>query len=338
MLSTTRRLGEPGGLLRGQKLNAPLALFAGHHCLDTRGRAGQENTVPTVPTWQSWHGIVSIGLQLRIVIALIVERGSIRPAAQAADPKNIVRNVHGGGFGDMKRKKNVEKIFWRKKMLTKTKKRENEFNLLDEKVVEAIPDLRDPDGLGKPVHEASSLREKLQKEKKRIIGELANCSEMGPVGPITKFSTEKDVETLLAGTPVSVLTAPVQESYRSGLLRQLRAVNSALPAAQERVRTYESNLIAEQANKLKSIDAVRSVFRDTIEAAENLLECLRTQEQLCTLIRKRGFKDPYGNGWWNFQPLEFAWLKGDIHRPSLEFYIESRAGSIGLAREKISGS
>jgi len=105
MLSTTRRLGEPGGLLRGQKLNAPLALFAGHHCLDTRGRAGQENTVPTVPTWQSWRGIGSTGSQIRAGIALIGERGPIRPAAQAEDPKNIVRNVPGGGFGDTKLKK-----------------------------------------------------------------------------------------------------------------------------------------------------------------------------------------------------------------------------------------
>ena len=221
-------------------------------------------------------------------------------------------------------------------MLTKTKKRENEFNLLDEKVVEAIPDLRDPDGLGKPVHEASSLREKLQKEKKRIIGELANCSEMGPVGPITKFSTEKDVETLLAGTPVSVLTAPVQESYRSGLLRQLRACEAAISVSQDRIRETEMKLIAEETNKLKTIDAVRDIFGDTIAAAENLLACLRTQEEFCRLLRLRGYRDTYGNAWWNFQPLEFAWLKGDIHRPSLEFYIESRSNSIGLDREKIS--
>jgi len=216
------------------------------------------------------------------------------------------------------------------------KNKKDEFYLLGQEVIEVIPDLRDPAGLGKFVHAASSLREKLQKQKKRIIGELGNCSEMGPLGPTIKFSTEQDVEMLLAGEPVENLTLPIQESYRSGLLRQLRAINAALPAAQERVRTYESNLIAEQASKIKSIDAVRSVFRDTIEAAENLLECLRTQEQLCTLLRKRGFKDPYGNGWWNFQPLEFAWLKGDIHRPSLEFYIESRSNSIGLDREKIS--
>ena len=218
------------------------------------------------------------------------------------------------------------------------KNKKDEFYLLDKEIIDSIPDLRDPEGLGKEIRDAFDLSERLKAEKKRIIGELGNCSEMGPLGPTIKFTTEADVKMLLAGEPVKNLTLPIQESYRSGLLRQLRAVNSALPVIGDRIREFELNLIAEQANKLKSIDAVRSVFRDTIEAAENLLECLRTQEQLCTLIRKRGFKDPYGCGWWNFQPLEFAWLKGDIHRPSLEFYIESRSNSIGLNREKISGS
>jgi hypothetical protein len=212
----------------------------------------------------------------------------------------------------------------------KQDKKRDEFDLLDPEIVQAVPNLHDVDGPGKPIHEAARLAQRLEADRKVILAKLRLCSADSPMGPgtVTRFDPETDGHALLAGTDVSTLVAPIQESERSSLLRQLRAVEAALPEAKDRVGEIESRIVVEQSELLRPI--AQEIIEDVTSAAQTLLDCLAVESQFFNLITKRGFHGGKRPAFLHFWPQESAWLGGDNGRPCLAYYIKTRCESAGI--------
>lgn len=205
-----------------------------------------------------------------------------------------------------------------------------EFNLLDSTVIERVPNLREPGGPGQPILNAANLFHQLQDARKKILAELSGCSGPGPVGPAIQYNPADDAAALLAGTPVEELCAPVEESRRGALLRQLRAIDAALPSAQSSIAETECQIILAECERLGPL--AKEFIQSTLDACENLLVCLRAQEQFFELLRKRGLRTDRRPPWMALWPQEIGWLRGDVHRPSLGRFIEDRAKAAGLAK------
>jgi hypothetical protein len=213
-----------------------------------------------------------------------------------------------------------------------TMKAPNEFPLLDPEITEAIPDLNDPDGRGKPMFEAAALRERLKNEKRQILLALNRCSCDSPMGPAstTNFDSSADAEALLTGVAVGTLTAPIQETERSSLLRQLRATECAIPLAENGAADVENDVIQAACEDVRPV--ARDIIQDTVAAAQHFLSCLEAQEQFFTLLARRGLRTGRRPPWLNSWPQEIGLLRGDIHRPPLGSYIKSRCESAGIPK------
>ena len=206
-----------------------------------------------------------------------------------------------------------------------------EFDLLDPEVVASVPDLHHaPEG--EPIRRAADLAQKLESERNRIVGELAYCSDAGPCGPMVRYDASKDAQTLLDGADVATLTAPVEESHRSALLRQLRACEGAAPTARARVGEIEGGIIVEQCQQLAPV--AREIIGETLAAAEHLLVCLRAEQQFYDLLNRRGLSEGKRLGWMQLWPQMLGWLNGDIHRPPLAKFITDRAEAAGIEIER----
>ena len=214
------------------------------------------------------------------------------------------------------------------------KNKKDEFYLLDEKVIDAIPDLQKPGGPGQPIIEAGNLLHRLQESRKRIIAELSGCTGQDSAGlPTIKYDARADAELLLSGVAVETLKSSIEESHRSSLLRQLRAVGHAVGIAEGRPAQLECIIIPQESQKLS--DIAQGIVRDVLEAAQHLLICLETQKQFCQLLERNGFREPMRPTWMRVWPQESSWLAGDNNRPPLQRFIKDKSEAAGIKIEKL---
>jgi len=204
------------------------------------------------------------------------------------------------------------------------------YHNLPQKVIASIPDMRSPEGPGKAVHDALALWEKLKSEKGRIMGELAHCTEAGPFGPATRYDAGADAAALLGGADVSTLTAPVAESRRAGLLRQLAAVEHALPGAETAVHRTAIAVNREVCQQLQPV--VAEVVEDVLVQMESLLNELRDLAQLFQTLSHRGLSNRPAH--WHLQAIEELILFGARGYPSLEVFIKERRKIWGIEPTK----
>jgi hypothetical protein len=217
-----------------------------------------------------------------------------------------------------------------KKLFGKSKKEQiAAFHNLSEQVLAQIPDLRDPNGPGKAVHEAQATWERLQSERKRVSEELRKCSTSGPGGSIAKFDSVVDAGLLLEGAAVDSLTAPVEESRRSTLMRQLRAIEHALPGAEQRIHRAATATTIRACKDLQP--AAAGIIEKTLIAAETLLNCLRDEAEFFQSCSRRGLSNRPGH--WHLQPVEETLLFGAHGYSSLEVYIRERRQIWGITDE-----
>lgn len=214
-------------------------------------------------------------------------------------------------------------------MKTKSQReRTDEFHLLDDEVVEAVPNLRDPAGPGRLIHDAIAIREKLRDARKKVVGELATCTGPGDLGPKTKFDASADAAAILNGVDVSTLESPVQETRRGSLLRQLRALDHAIPLTEDRPRQLECEIISAVCEELRPI--AQDFVQATIDACENLLVALQAEAQFHELLRIRGIREVLRPEYLKQWPQMIGWLRGDVHRPPLKKFVELRREAAGL--------
>ena len=213
------------------------------------------------------------------------------------------------------------------------KNKKDEFYLLDEKVIDAIPDLQKLGGPGQPIIEAGNLLHRLQESRKRIIAELSGCTGQDSAGrPTIKYDADADAKLLLSGVAVETLTSSIEESHRSSLLRRLRAVDCALSIASDRPAQLECTIIPLECQKLG--DVAQGIVRDVLEAAQHLLICLETQKQFCQLLERNGFREPMRPTWMRVWPQESSWLAGDNNRPPLQRFIKDKCEASGIELEE----
>ncbi len=208
-----------------------------------------------------------------------------------------------------------------------TKKQDGAVGLV-EQARGAIPDLGALDGPGKPIHDAARLRQRLEAVKKKVLAELATCTGPGDLGPKVKFDPGADAAAILNGTDPETLVAPVQETRRGSLLRQLRGLERALPQVEDKPRQLESEIIPKICEDLRPI--AQKIVQQTIDAAEALLAAVRTEAQFHELLRIRGVREDMRPGYMREWPQMTSWLHADRCWPSLERFIELRREAAGL--------
>jgi len=211
------------------------------------------------------------------------------------------------------------------------KKTNSEFDLLGEKLIDSIPDLQTPDGQGEKMLAAARLFYYLEASRKKIISELHGCTDYSePATPQIKYDPGSDAAALLRGEPLGNLSALAEENHRLSLLRQLRACETAAPQAQIKIAEEEMKVIQSECSRLRPI--LEPIVRATLDAATNLLICLRTEKQLFDLLSRRGFVGDKRPGWLRMWDLPSTLLYGGVHGPSLQYFIEQRRESAGLGK------
>jgi hypothetical protein len=204
-----------------------------------------------------------------------------------------------------------------------SKEQLKEFSLLDERLIDSIPDLQTPGGPGEKMLAAARLFHGLEASQKKIISQLHNCTNYSePSRPQIQYNPADDSQALLRGEPIENLIAPAEESQRLSLLRQLRATEIAAPQARIRISEQETKIIQSECGKLRP--ALAPIIGDTLNAVENLVVCLRAERQLFGLLSRRGFTSDKRPNWLNFWPQELSWLNGGERWPSMEFYLAER--------------
>ena len=211
----------------------------------------------------------------------------------------------------------------------KASEESQQYPLLDPEVVQAVPNLRDLNGLGKPIHDAHAFRQRLRGVKEKVLAELGTCSGPGTVGPTVRFDPSKDAAAILGGeVQIEALIAPLEETRRGSLLRQLRALEHAIPQVEDMPRQLECKIVPAVCEKLRLI--AQDLVQATLDACENLLVAVRTESQFHELLSRKGVREDLRPGYMRPSPQALGWLGGDIHRPPLETFIRDRREAAGL--------
>jgi hypothetical protein len=114
-------------------------------------------------------------------------------------------------------------------------------------------------------------------------------------------------------------------------MRQLRALERAIPSAEGQVGGLEATIILEQCEAVRPI--AQQIVQDTIDACRHLLACLQTERQFHDLLNRRGLRHDRRPGYLQEWPQMIGWLNGDMHRPSLQYFINERSKAAGLDDE-----
>ncbi|MCL5278691.1 MAG: hypothetical protein M1376_02145 [Planctomycetes bacterium] len=198
-----------------------------------------------------------------------------------------------------------------------------DLDTLIDQVIAAVPDLNDLDGPAAEVHKLAALRDRLESDRKRIIAELAHCSADGPMGPGTtvRYDPGADAAALLNGAPIETLTAPVEESYRAGLLRQLRAAEAGLEQVRDRIPGMNQKVAAEQFARLRPL--IARVIGKVLDRYRDLCAALEALNSLDHELARKGLsvgpRPPLMTG------FDSRILGGGQNWPMLGYYVEERA-------------
>lgn len=157
-------------------------------------------------------------------------------------------------------------------------------DILPPKMAEYLASLRDDPR----VTQASQLCRHLEAEKRRVGEALRSCSTEGPAGPAVRHDASADAAALLSGTPVTTLDAPAEENQRFGLLRQLRALERAVPAAEDRRRETCGQVSLEAASRLRP--HLQRSYGQVADALAGLLFELQRHHDFVTRLHQAGIE------------------------------------------------
>lgn len=219
-------------------------------------------------------------------------------------------------------------------MHTSIKNLVRDFDRLDEETLARIPDLNDPHGPGKAVHEAADRWQKAKAELSRIRRELAESSGDCPGGRpmLTQQRIAADAEHILNGGAVENIVEIPAQDYRQTLVRQLHALERAVPALEHRANEVQVNVIREQLAALEP--AGEALYAELLGAYDHLVEHLEAWGQFCDLLGRRGFLLHLRESRWHLSEYEKMLLFGGAIQ-SLEHHAKIRAAQWpGLAKER----
>jgi len=175
------------------------------------------------------------------------------------------------------------------------------------------------------------MEDRLRKQKTELLGILQGASHNAGFGERhLKFDSTCDAEQLIAGGDITLLTAPQEESTYAGWLRQLRAVEAAIPRVEQlRQETY-FRLCQEEIERLQPM--LREVYDQVLDAFDLLNQQLQRWHGLHGELGRHGiYADLLAA--WNLTPIESRLLHGGHQVEALGTYIPRRREVTGLAKE-----
>lgn len=202
-----------------------------------------------------------------------------------------------------------------------------------ERIASRIPVLKTLDTpLGKEAHAAGlrtqELRAKLQDLRQQLDKHSSrSCS------PGWRFSEDRvaeDAKTLAGGAALSTLECHTVQDPRSTLLRQIAAVEAAIPLAEHRAQKLRFQLQQEELERLHPLG--RELGRELVEAYEHLHFILERNRQVYSLMHSRGFDHLLLQSTpWSLTPFDEFILSGGNGRMSLQAWIQNRKQAWGLS-------
>lgn len=201
-----------------------------------------------------------------------------------------------------------------------------EFPLLSAEVVSAFRSLTDDP----EIVAASRLVEDLKAAQRTVMDRLRHCSTDGPAGPAIRYDASADAEGLLGGALPESLAAPAEESARFSLLRQLRALERAVPAAENRRTETAIRRAVEETERLRPI--IAPIVGGLLHAFECLLVELQRWAQIQECLGRHGIYHS-ARTLWDLTSMESQLLHGGAGYPALRWYIDQRREALGLKDE-----
>lgn len=191
---------------------------------------------------------------------------------------------------------------------------------------EILRELRDVHGFPGVV-EAAALVERLRTAHKRVESALADARD--PVGtPQSIGSIEQDVAVLLAagGDPEALAGTVSPVGHHTQLLRQLHALERAVPAAERRHTLTIQDVRRQELERLRPrLEAAYSVV---LRRFEDLLASLRWWKNIVDAMGRAGLSEPIGGGW-TLTPVEDRMLFAQ-NNDGIECYVANRRRGLGL--------
>jgi hypothetical protein len=172
---------------------------------------------------------------------------------------------------------------------------------------------------------AGELLQKLAAEKAEIIGRLARgviedpCDAGAAKIRYDPAADAVDAEFLLRGEPLAGITA---ESQRLVLTRRLRALEMAIPAAEERQRLAWGRAIQEICSDI--VPLLGEIVAEPFAAAAALSAALARKHAVCELLTRHGLREEFRPPALRMSGLETSLLFGDACRPSLSNFVGER--------------
>ena len=169
---------------------------------------------------------------------------------------------------------------------------------------------------------AGELFQKLTAERAEIIGRLARGIVENPLDAGAAkicYDPAADAEFLLRGEPLAGITA---ESQRLVLTRRLRALEMAIPAAEERRRLAWGRAIQEICSDI--VPLLGEIVAEPFAAAAALSVVLARKHAVCELLTRHGLQEAFRPPALRMSGLETSLLFGDASRPSLSNFVGER--------------
>jgi len=201
--------------------------------------------------------------------------------------------------------------------ISNPKKYINELAGLPPDIVDQIPDCNDDPR----VVRAYELQEKLKREKRETVGLLANLQEYAPE-PAYRSDSQADAEKLLSGGDLESLTGPSAATQRSLLIRRLRALEVAIPAAEVRTQQACVEVVRQSCQRIRPV--AEKFEKETLRCFEQLLCALKKQAKFYSLLGRKGFSRQSRPHHWQLTNFEQICVFGGLGFSCLDFYIEDR--------------
>lgn len=189
-------------------------------------------------------------------------------------------------------------------------------------VLANLPNRDDPAGPFGPVLALAARARQVEKWHREIVGELAKCTADSPAAgaPTVRYDPAADIEAIIEGTDPRSLSAPVAESRRNSLLRQLRATTPVPDILRERMRLQTIQIVGEQFSKLRPL--LRDIVAEILKRYSDLLAGLSALKSLDEELNRRGLACEAREQL--FLGYDAGILGGHNGQPSLQWHIDDR--------------